>query len=147
MTLYYRTTDGSTHDVSAEQYALLEANGKAALLRLWSVDPMPTPGASEVVISGGIVVDATTARQTWTVRPKTQAELDADTNSLELPTLLSYIDQWTTDIQAYTPNIDTSGTTAQQAANIWIHIKDLQRQMVRNNRALRWLARERRQQA
>jgi hypothetical protein len=33
---------------------------------------------------------------------------------------------------------------AQQAANMWIHIKDLQRQMLRNNRALRFLARERR---
>lgn len=145
MTVYYRVTDGALRDLTAEQYAGLSSSKKETL-RLWSVDVPPTPNASQVVVSGGIVVDATTARQTWTLRAKTQAELDADTNTLELPTLISYIDQWTADIQAYTPNIDTSGTIAQQAANMWVHIKDLQRQMVRNNRALRWLARRERPQ-
>lgn len=144
MTLHYRTTDGSLHDLTAEQYAALVANGKAAVLRLWSVDPMPTPSASQVVIDGGILVDATTARQAWTFRAKTQRELDADTNALELPTLIAYIDQWTTAIQGYNPNPDMTGTVAVQAANLWIHVKELQAFMLRVHRALRFLARERR---
>lgn len=144
MTEYYRITDGAHLHLEADLYALLQANGKATYLRLWSVNPQPTPTASQVVVSAGIVVDATTARQTWTVRAKTQQELDADTNALELPTLISYIDQWTADIQAYNPTPDMTGTVAVQAANLWIHVKDLQKQLLRNNRALRFLARERR---
>lgn len=144
MTLYYRTTDGARRDLTPEQYAALQANGKAADLRLWSVDPMPTPGAGQVVIDGGIVVDATTARQTWTFRAKTQAELDAETNAAELPQLVAWIDQWTTDIQAYIPSLDKTGTTAQQSAKMWAHLEDIQRQVKRNNQALRFLARERR---
>lgn len=143
MTLYYRTTDGTRHDLTAEQYAGL-APSKQALLRLWSVDTMPTPGASQVVIDGGIIVDATTARQTWTFRAKTQKELDRDTNTAELPTLLNYIDQWTTAIQAYNPNPDLTGTMAEQAAKLGTLLKAVDAQVNRNNKALRFLARERR---
>lgn len=141
MTLYYRIPDGSIFNLTPAQYAELQANGKATYLRLWSVDAMPTPGPTEVVISGGIIVDATTARQAWTLRAKTQAELDREANADELPSLLLYIDALTTDIAAYNPNIDTSGTIAQQAANMWVHIKDMQRQIVRLNRGVRYYAR------
>lgn len=148
MTMYARLNVGGNIerliDLTADQYTALQANGKATWLRLWVVDAKPAPSATQVVIDAGIIITATEAHQTWGLRDKTQAELDVDTNALELPTVVAYVDQWTTDIQAYTTNIDTSGTIAVQAANMWVHIKDLQRMVLRNNRALRFLARERR---
>lgn len=77
MTIYYRTTDGALRDLTAEQYAAL-ADSKKATLRLWIVDAKPTPSATQVLVDGGIVVGDTEAHQTWTLRDKTQAELDAD---------------------------------------------------------------------
>jgi hypothetical protein len=38
MTTHYRTTDGSPHDLTPAQFAALQGNGKAALLRLWLID-------------------------------------------------------------------------------------------------------------
>lgn len=131
-------------DLTPQQYAALQANGKAARLRLWIVDPQPSITSGQVIEHGPISIGAVEAHQTWVVRAKTQKELDAESNVLELPQLVAWIDQWTTDIQAYTANPDMSGTIAVQAANLWIHVKDLQRQVKRNNQALRFLARERR---
>lgn len=72
-----------TVELDAEQYAALQVNGKAAYLRLWSVDPQPVPTAGEVVEVGPITVTQTDARQTWAVRAKTQAELEAEDLILE----------------------------------------------------------------
>lgn len=65
-------------DISPEEYAALQANGKAAWLRLWIVDAKPVPTATQVVIDAGVVITATEAHQTWSVREKTAPELEAE---------------------------------------------------------------------
>lgn len=88
MTAYVRlNADGAIErhlDLTPDQYAALEANGKAAWLRLWVVDPQPVPTATQVVEPGPITISATEARQTWTVREKTAAELEAEAVAAEL---------------------------------------------------------------
>jgi hypothetical protein len=71
-------------ELTPEQYAALEVNGKAVWLRLWIVDARPVPTSTQVVIDAGIVITATEAHQTWTVREKTAAELEADSVAAEL---------------------------------------------------------------
>jgi hypothetical protein len=95
MTTYYRTKDGSFHELSAEQFAALQANGKAEALRLYVVDLMPTPSATQVVVDAGIVLGPIEAHQTWGLRDKTADELEADAIAAELAqvdTLLANID-------------------------------------------------------
>jgi hypothetical protein len=70
-------------ELTPEQYAALQANGKAAWLRLWIVDAKPVPTATQVVIDAGIVITAAEAHQTWTVREKTAAELEAESVASE----------------------------------------------------------------
>jgi hypothetical protein len=70
-------------DLTPEQFAALQANGKAAWLRLWIVDAKPVPTATQVVISAGIVITATEAHQTWSVREKTEAEQEAESIIVE----------------------------------------------------------------
>jgi hypothetical protein len=84
-------------DLTPEQYAALQANGKSAWLRLWAVDAMPVPTATQVVIDAGIVITVTEARQTWSVREKTAAELEAESIAAERN---SSIDGILTDITA-----------------------------------------------
>lgn len=137
MTTYYRTSDGALRELTSEQFAGLAPN-KQAGLRLWSVDPRPAPGADQVVIDGPIVVDATTARQTWALRAKTQAEQDAEAQEAERQVVVAGIATLTARIQAYNPVLDQSGTVAQQAANMWIHIKEMQLQLRDLNRGMRY---------
>jgi Tfp pilus assembly protein PilW len=95
MSTYYRTTDGSFHELSAEQFAALQTNGKADTLRLYVVDVKPTPSATQVVVDSGIVVGPVEAHQTWSLREKTADELEDDALSAELlqvDTLLANID-------------------------------------------------------
>ena len=87
MALYARLTNtgvfSHTVDLTAEEYAAMQVNGKATWLRSWSVDAQPVLTATQVLVNAGIVITATTARQTWSVRSKTQAELDAEENEAE----------------------------------------------------------------
>lgn len=80
MTTYARLTTAGAFErlveLTAEQYAALQANGKASLLRLWAVDALPVPTSSQVVVQGPIAITAEEARQTWQVREKTTAELE-----------------------------------------------------------------------
>lgn len=103
MTTYARIADGAvvaTFDLTPEQYAALQANGKAANLRLWIVDPMPTPSASQVVMIGPVVIGPVEAHQTSVLRNKTQAELDADSNAAEQAQIKTMIANLTASIQA-----------------------------------------------
>jgi hypothetical protein len=95
MSTYYRTTDGSFHELSAEQFAALQANGKATALRLYVIDVKPTPSATQVVVDAGIVVGPVEAHRTWALRDKTATELEDEALAEELAqldTLLASID-------------------------------------------------------
>jgi hypothetical protein len=65
-------------DLTAEQYAAMQANGKAARLRIWLVDSKPTPAAGQIVFDAGIAVGAVEAHQTWGLRQMTADELEAE---------------------------------------------------------------------
>jgi hypothetical protein len=144
MTTYARIRDGvfdSLHDLSAEQYNALVANGKAAHLRLWIVDPEPVDIAPQVFHQGPIVITATEARQTWVIRDKTPAELDRDSNATDLPQLKQLVTELTSDIQAYNANPDTNGTAAERLTKLESRQKESERQTRRNNRILRYYLR------
>jgi hypothetical protein len=97
MTTYYTITDGSLVDLSAEQYAGMQANGKAAaLLRLWVPVAAPVPSATQRVREIAPVITATTATQTWQLRDKTANELEAESLLAER----AQIDAMLTDIAA-----------------------------------------------
>ena len=78
MTTYYRISDGALRDLSPEQFAGLQANGKADGLRVYVLDTRPTPTATQAVEEGPVVVGPVEAHRTWTLRDKTAAELAAD---------------------------------------------------------------------
>lgn len=145
MTIYARLNAEGLVDrlveLTPEQYAALELNGKATWLRLWVVDPKPTPGATQVVVDAGIVIGATEAHQTWALRDKTQAELDAEANAADRPALLSMIAAITVDIDAYNANPDVTGTTVERLAKVEARVKELERQQRRDNRILRYYLR------
>lgn len=65
-------------DLTTEQYQALNGNPKQAYLRPLVVDAQPTPTTAQVVVSAGYVVEPTQVRQTWALRDKTAAELDAE---------------------------------------------------------------------
>lgn len=120
-------------DLTTEQYALLQANGKADWLRLWIVDTKPEPTATQVVIDGGIVVTAIEAHQTWALREKTAAELGYEQNESDRQALVQLISALTTDIQAYNANPDVTGTAVERLAKLEARVKDLERQQRRDN--------------
>ena len=128
-------------DLSPEQYAALVLNGKAQYLRLWVVDPMPVPSATQVVVEGPVVITETEAKRTWVLREKTQAEADSELNAAETALLKQAVAELTTDIQAYNANPDVSGTTVQVLTKVEARLRDVERQMRRNNRILRYYLR------
>ena len=115
MTTYARlNVDGTverTVDLTAEQYAAMQANGKAAWLRLRTEDAKPVPTAGQVLVDEGIVVTATEARQTWGLRDKTQAELAGEENEAERVRLRTVID-------ALTAPVNTTGTAAERLTKL-----------------------------
>ena len=111
MTTYYRTTDAQLRYLTPEQFAALQANGKAANLRLWVVDSRPVPGASQVVIDAGIVVGPVEAHETWALRDKTADELEADALSEEKAQIAAYI----TDLQT---QLDISNAARAALTNV-----------------------------
>lgn len=144
MTIYARVFESTVEalvDLTAEQYDALQANGKSAYLRLWLVDPKPTPTALQTVVTGPVVVGQTDARQTWLIMDKNQAELDAEQNAADQPTLLAMIAALTTDIDTYNANPDVSGTSVERLTKLETRVKDLERQQRRDNRILRYYLR------
>jgi hypothetical protein len=82
MTTYYRVSDAALRELTQEQYAAL-ADNKRADLRLYVIDPLPTPSPNQVVVDDGVVVGPVEAHLTYTLRDKTAAELEASDLSLE----------------------------------------------------------------
>jgi len=79
MSTFARVRDGQVEglfDLTDEQYAAMLANGKAAFLRYWIVDPKPEVGPAQVLEDGPVVITHLEARKTWLLREKTQTELD-----------------------------------------------------------------------
>ena len=74
MSAYYRLTDEVVLDLDPAFVAQL-APSKRATLRPYTVDPMPTPSATQRVESGPVVVTETEAHRTWLLLDKTAAEL------------------------------------------------------------------------
>ncbi len=133
MALYARLNDGvfsHTVDLTAEHYAALQANGKDVLLRTWSEDAKPVPTATQVLVNAGIVITATDARQTWALRDKTQAELDAEENEAERVRLRTVIANLAESVAA--PNV--TGTAAER-------IGKLEARTLRAERICLWLLR------
>jgi hypothetical protein len=105
-------------ELTPEQYAALEVNGKALYLRAWSVDAQPTPGATQYVDRGPIVIDATTARQTWVLQEKTAAQLELEQTEADKPQVRAVL----AAMQAYAANQDVSGTAVQriERLELWV---------------------------
>lgn len=144
MTMYARVADGrveATFDLTQEQYDQLVANGKATHLRLWIVDPQPVITATQVLQPGPVVITETEAHQTWTVREKTQMELDREANATETATLRQMISAVTVDIDAFNANPDVTGTAVERLTKLEARVKDLERQQRRDNRILRYYLR------
>jgi len=142
MTTYARLTESQTSvetwvELTADQYAALQGNGKASWLRLWVEDAKPTPGPTQAVSAGHITITQTEARQTWVLRDKTERELAAEQNAADRPTLVQLIAAITTDIDAYNANPDVSGTAVERLTKLEARVKDLERQQRRDNRVLR----------
>lgn len=137
---YARIVNGAVDrivELTAEEYAALVVNGKAAYLRIWVVDPQPQFTDTQALFAGPIVITETEARQTWVVSNKTPEEIERDQANAEVATLRQLIVSLTTDIDAYNATPDVSGTVAQQAAKLDARLKDVERQQRRTNRILR----------
>jgi hypothetical protein len=136
MAIYFRLFDSSLLDITPEHYALLQANGKAAFLRLWVPTAPPVPSSAQRVAEAAPIIDATNATQAWALVQKTPAELDVDAQTTELAQLKTLIAALTSDIQA---GITAAPTTAAQA---FVEIQDLKRRALRTDRAIRWLLKQ-----
>ncbi len=123
-------------DLTPEQYATMQGNGKALFLRLYLIDAQPTPSASQKVIEGTPLVTATEYHKTWTLANKTQAELDADAQAAELVQLKAMVAALTTVIDA---GVTTAPATLAQAVT---KIQDQNAQLVRLARIARWLLKQ-----
>lgn len=77
MSRYYRITDATVIDLDPADVAAL-AQSKRDTLRPYTVDAQPTPTAQQFVVAGPVVIDATSARQTWELRAKSPEQLQAE---------------------------------------------------------------------
>ena len=94
-------------EMSQQEYdALVISNpNKAVLLRPLVTDPLPTINAAiEKIVAGPIVIEATQARETWTVVAKTQAEIDADNDTAAADLYYSTLTATLADLTAGTGN-------------------------------------------
>ena len=92
MTTYYRVSDGALRELTPENFAVMQSNGKAADLRLFVVDAQPVPAAGQAVAAAGIVVGPVEAHQTWSLRSKIADELETDALLAEKALVQGYID-------------------------------------------------------
>jgi hypothetical protein len=109
MTLYARI-DPLTQQVSAlvdmtlAEYQALDGNPKQQWLRPLVVDEKPAPGATQVVVDAGFVIEPTQVRQTWALREMTADEIEAAALLAEKAQIAQYI----ADIQT---QLDISNAT------------------------------------
>jgi hypothetical protein len=123
-------------DLTPEQYATMQANGKALFLRLYIIDAQPAPSAAQKVIEGAPLITATEYHKTWSLVNKTQAELDADAQAAELVQLKAMVAALTTVIDA---GVTTAPTTLAEAVT---KIQAQNVQLVRLARVARWLIKQ-----
>lgn len=97
------------------------------------VDAQPVANASQVVVGPVVVIANGEAHATYSLRSKTQAELDAESQATELTQLKAMLSALSADIAA---GITPAPTTAAQA---FVEIQDLKRRALRTDRAIRWL--------
>jgi hypothetical protein len=90
----------------AEYDALLISNPpKAALLRPLVTDPLPTiDPATQKIVAGPIVIEATQARETWVVVAKTAEEIQADNDTAAANVFYATISTTLADLTAGTGN-------------------------------------------
>jgi hypothetical protein len=105
-------------ELTPEQYAALEVNGKALYLRAWSIDAPPVPGPTQVVVAGPVVIDSTTARQTWVLQEKSAALIEYEQTETDKPQVRAML----AAMQAYAANQDVSGTAVQriERLELWV---------------------------
>lgn len=65
-------------DVGVYERLVSTGNQKANALRPLVTDPQPTPGQTQRVVKGPIVVEPTQARETWVITQKTAEEIAAE---------------------------------------------------------------------
>lgn len=125
-----------TIELTPQQFSALNGNPKQAFIKPLIIDAQPATNGSNVVVSAGYVIESTQVRQTWALRPKTQAELDAESQATEFALLRAMRTALQTDVSA---GITAAPTTAAQA---FIEIQDLKRRALRADRILLWLLRQ-----
>lgn len=129
-------TIDSVVDIDPAAVASL-VDAKRQWVRPIVADAVPTVPTSQVVERGPLVIEPTQVRQTWVVRDKTQAEVDADSATTERATLVAMVAAIQSDIDAGIAAVPT--TVAQCAAAI----QDLRQRMRRTERVLVWMLRNR----
>lgn len=134
MTLYARPDPNNPgqNDVRDSDTVLPLAKGWRPL----AINVQPVPSATQAVANAGIVYTQTTATQTYALRNKPQAELDFEAQASELAALKAMVAGLNTDI---TNGITAAPTTAAQA---FVDIQDIKRQVLRLNRAVRWMLKQ-----
>lgn len=123
-------------ELSPEQYTALQANGKAAWLRLYVVDAQPVPSSTQLVIDGPYVSDATTTHRTFVLVDKTAQHLASEAQQAALVLLQQAVAVLQADIAT---GITPAPTTAAQA---FLEVQDLKRRALRSDRILLWILRQ-----
>ena len=120
-------------NLTQAQFDALNGNPKQAYLKPLVIDTQPVLTAAQTIVDAGYAIEATQVRQTWSLRNKAQAELDADSQAAELVQLKAMVSAIQTDIDA---GITAAPTTQAQA---FTAIQDLKRRALRTDRVLKYL--------
>jgi hypothetical protein len=118
MTTYAKLLAGQFEklvELTPEEYAGMQANGKAVNLRLWAPTEAPVAQAGQVVEAAAPIIDATTATQAWAVRSKTADELEAEALAAEKAQLATYLADIQTQLDI--SNATRGAMTANQRLN------------------------------
>ena len=79
--MFYARQNPDTSATEVRDFTEVPPAGKRWLPLL--IDTQPVPSAAQVLVNAGILFTQTTATQTWSLRAKTAAELDADAATVE----------------------------------------------------------------
>lgn len=143
-------------EVTAYNDLLISKPDRAALLRPLVIDPSPTVTSIQKAVEGPIVVELTQARQTWTVVDKTAEDLEAEDLLSELTQVTARIDGLNAAIDEHVAVLAIpysepaiAATNGAEINALRVRMKDteqalrrVERDLVLNMRASRWLMRE-----
>jgi hypothetical protein len=130
MSTYYRVSDATLHELTADEYAARSQN-KRADLRLYVLDAQPIPTATQMVDPGPVVVGPVEAHKTWVVRDKTANELLVDELAAEGPTIAQLIVDIKTQL-----DIDNTAYNAMTTADKFVVLRQDRRLLLRACRFL-----------